>query len=80
LKITRKSYSVFLFQISDLDCVDNAGGVVALGEYFMQRNEKGEHESMECVGNEESAKKVVFKCESFKPLSIFKLPLKPLRE
>lgn len=46
-----------------LDCIDNAGGAVALGEYFMIERENGEHESMECIGDELHAKKVVFKCE-----------------
>ncbi|KAI6238751.1 hypothetical protein M3Y99_00656900 [Aphelenchoides fujianensis] len=42
-------------------CIDSSGSAIALGEYFMQKNDNGEHESMECVGDELQAKKVVFK-------------------
>ncbi|KAI6181879.1 hypothetical protein M3Y98_00876700 [Aphelenchoides besseyi] len=55
----RRSNDTLVLKITH--CIDNSGLAVALGEYFNQKKDNSEHESMECVGNELKAKKVVFK-------------------
>ncbi|CAD5234998.1 unnamed protein product [Bursaphelenchus xylophilus] len=48
-------------QLKITHCVDNKGSIVAIGERFTVTNQNGEHESMECVGDAQKVKKVVFK-------------------
>ncbi|KAI1723120.1 hypothetical protein Ddc_07315 [Ditylenchus destructor] len=42
-------------------CVDNTGKLVSMGEFYTQPAGNGEHMSVECVGDEFRAKKVVHK-------------------
>uniref|UniRef100_A0A915DB28 Abnormal cell migration protein 18-like fibronectin type I domain-containing protein n=1 Tax=Ditylenchus dipsaci TaxID=166011 RepID=A0A915DB28_9BILA len=42
-------------------CVDNAGQLVKIGDFFSQKGENGEHVSVECAGDELKAKKIVHK-------------------
>ncbi|CAD5228252.1 unnamed protein product [Bursaphelenchus okinawaensis] len=53
-------------QLKITHCVDNKGSIIAIGEHFTITNDVGEHETMECVGDAQKVKKVVFKWKKCK--------------
>uniref|UniRef100_A0A1I8BZM4 Uncharacterized protein n=1 Tax=Meloidogyne hapla TaxID=6305 RepID=A0A1I8BZM4_MELHA len=63
LKVTRIPNNYFELKIYKFqDCIDNEGKLVKIGEFFTQptpENSEGKYTSVECVGNEFLAKKVV---------------------